>query len=137
MAFHYEIDFKHRDSAGNIKFQRILAGSHRLILSDVKDPLDVSLEEIPASAGSGPGTFRLTLTDSVDGPRSDIQGTWPYEIFFDHQRTDGVTDAAVLATGSHFTKMSPQTPELDVALDELPVQGVLDPRLHFVLKDKP
>ena len=133
MAYH--IDFTHQDRTGKVKFQRDLEGSHRLTLSDVGSPLDVSLEEIPPAGMDSTKTFRLTLTDGIDGPRSEVQGTWPYEIFFDHQRTDGVVDVAVLATGSHFTKMAPQTPKLEVALDNLPAQGTLDPRLHFVLKD--
>lgn len=137
MAFHYEIDFQHKDSDGNIKFRRVLGGSHRLSLSRVEDPLDVSLEEIPPSEGSGPGTFRLTLTDSVDGPRSSIQGTWPYKILFDHENSGGVIDTSAVATGSHFTKMSPKPGDLVVTLEELPADGSLDPHLRFVLKDTP
>ena len=136
MAFHYEIDFKHKDSAGNTKFHRVLGGSHRLSLSGVEKPLDVSLEEIPLSGESGPGTFRLTLTDSVDGPRSSIQGTWPYKIIFDRQNSAGKVEESAVATGSHFTKMSPKPGDLELTLEELAAEGSLDPHLRFVLKDK-
>ena len=77
LPFQYEIDFKHVDGAGNIKLQRILAGSHRLTLSGVKAPLDVSLEEIRGPVGSA-GMFRLTLTDGTQGPRGESKEGWPY-----------------------------------------------------------
>jgi hypothetical protein len=131
----YEIDFKHVDGAGNIKLQRILAGSHRLSLSGVKGLLDVSLEEIPNPDGAG-GTFRLTLTEGVEGPRSSFEGTWPYQIFFSHEDQSGAIRESALAMGSHFVQITPETYDMEVALDELIPQGDLNPRLHFTLREK-
>jgi hypothetical protein len=131
----YQIDFKHVDSAGKTKLQRTLAGSHRLSLSGVKGPLDVSLEEIPNPEGPG-GTFRLTLTEETTGPRSSFQGSWPYQIFFSHQDQNGAIRESALAMGSHFVQMIPQSYEMEVALDELAPQPDLNPRLHFTLREK-
>ena len=137
MPFQYEIDLKHVDGAGKTKLQRTLAGSHRLTLSGVKGPLDVSLEEIPNPPGTpGPGTFRLTLTEGTEGPRSDVQGIWPYQIFFSHQDQQGAIRQSALAMGSHFMQVNPETHELEVALDELVPQTGINPRLHFTLREK-
>lgn len=131
----YEIDFKHVDSAGNTKLQRTLAGSHRLSLSGVKGLLDVSLEEIPNPDGTG-GTFRLTLTEGAEGPRSSFEGTWPYQIFFSHQDQHGAIRESALAMGSHFVQVTPETYDMEVVLDELIPQEGLNPRLHFTLREK-
>lgn len=130
----YNINFLHQDNTGKVKLQKDLAGSHRLTLNDVGGLLDVSLIEVPPT-GDPTKHFRLILTDNGTGPRSAYTGTWPYEILFHHKRTDGLIDAASMATGSHFTKMSPQTPTLEVTLSDLPQQPGFDLRLHFVLKD--
>lgn len=135
MPFEYAIDFIHRDSAGQIKLQKTLAGSHLMSLSTAPGPLDVALEEVP-DAGTGAGTFRLTLTEAGTGPRSDISGTWEYEIFFAHERPDGTTNEASLATGSHFMGIMLETSNVEVVLDELVPQDTLNPRLYFTFKSK-
>ena len=135
LPYQYEIDFKHVDGAGITKLQRTLTGSHRLTLSGVKGPLDVSLEEIPPTGGP-PGTFRLTLTEGTQGPRTNVQGISPYEIFFSHQDRQGAIRDSVLAIGSHFVQVDPGNTELEVALDELAPRGDLNLRLHFTLREK-
>ncbi len=132
----YKINLTHQDKNGRVKLQRDLEGSHRLTLANVGKPLDVSLIEIAPIHGDPVKNFRLILTDDGTGERSGFSGTWAYEILFHHQRTDGLIDAASMATGSHFTKMSPRTPALEVTLDDLPSQPDQELRLHFVLKDK-
>jgi hypothetical protein len=135
MPFDYEIDFLHKDASGNTKLQRRLAGSHFMTISPAAGPLDVSLEELPIP-GTSSGTFRLTLTEAATGPRSDISGTWDYEVFFSHQTPTGEINQASLATGSHFVSMNLETNQLDIVLEELVQQGQLNPRLHFTFKSK-
>jgi hypothetical protein len=134
MPFHYAIEFIHRDSAGDVKFRTTLAGSQILKLPAMPGPLDVALEEIPET-GTGSGTFRLTLTEAGVGPRSDISGTWDYEIFFVHQAADGAARVESLATGSHFLGLRLDTGLLEITLEELPEQERLDPRLRLAFRN--
>ena len=112
-----------------------LGGTHRATFSGVTGPLDVSLVENP-NPGQPQGTLSLTVTcGGQTGPRSNVAGTWPYEVIMAHRKQTGEIDQAVDAAGSHFFTVSAPTSNLDMALDELVPQGGLVPRLFFTFTD--
>jgi hypothetical protein len=134
----YTVNFKYINKAGQAAAAE-LHFSHGSMLKDAASPLDISLVEVPnADAPGTPGKLNLTLNSQGSGtstPRSDVAGTWPYEVYIAHQKTDGSIDAFAHAAGSHFLQVSAGTGSLAARLDELTPQDDGKTRLLFTLRD--